>query len=350
MAIAMMVVSVNADGLRVKILSVRSRFSKKQDVVVNVQYNNTNNETIYIYKWCLPDNELHDPLFKVTCNDVPVDYLGPLIKRRTQTDDDVTPLEPGKTKVTLVQLSSAYDMSKTCNYSIQYKIPTERVIFKRAQTLKTIHTEPINNRPSEIESNNIQLTVEGRSNIQHEQGNIMNVHKRAVTSYVSCSTSQKDQLAVAVPSALQYASNSFNYLSTTTFSGTNRYKTWFGTYTSGNWNTLKGHYQNIKNVLSSQAITLNCGCTKSDAYAYVYPNQPYKIYLCPLFWSASTTGTDSKAGTLVHEISHFTAVAGTQDYVYGQMKCKSLAVSSSSQALMNADSHEYFTENNPALS
>ena len=50
------------------------------------------------------------------------------------------------------------------------------------------------------------------------------------------------------------------------------------------------------------------------------------------------------------QASHFTANGGTQDYAYGQSACKSLAQSDPDRAVMNADSHEYFAENNPALS
>ena len=63
--------------------------------------------------------------------------------------------------------------------------------------------------------------------------------------------------------------------------------------------------------------------------------------------SAPLTGTDSKAGTLVHEMSHFNVTAGTDDHVYGQSGAKSLAISDPAAALDNADSHEYFAENNP---
>ena len=64
--------------------------------------------------------------------------------------------------------------------------------------------------------------------------------------------------------------------------------------------------------------------------------------------SAPTTGTDSKAGTLVHEMSHFNVVASTDDWAYGQSAAKSLAISNPTKALDNADTHEYFAENNPA--
>lgn len=57
-----------------------------------------------------------------------------------------------------------------------------------------------------------------------------------------------------------------------------------------------------------------------------------------------------KGGTLIHESSHFDANGGTQDFVYGQTDAKSLAQSDPDDAVFNADNHEYFAENNPALS
>jgi len=56
-----------------------------------------------------------------------------------------------------------------------------------------------------------------------------------------------------------------------------------------------------------------------------------------------------QGGTLIHESSHFTQNAGTNDHVYGQDDCKLLAQSDPDTAVDNADSHEYFAENDPVL-
>ncbi|HEX8249770.1 MAG TPA: M35 family metallo-endopeptidase, partial [Pyrinomonadaceae bacterium] len=103
---------------------------------------------------------------------------------------------------------------------------------------------------------------------------------------------------------------------------------------------------NIKSTMDTASMNFNCGC-KKRYYAYVYANQPYNIYICSVFWQAPATGTDSKAGTLIHETSHFTIVAGTEDWVYGQSGAKNLAVSDPNKAVDNADNHEYFAENTP---
>ena len=144
-----------------------------------------------------------------------------------------------------------------------------------------------------------------------------------------------------------YADAAVSYLAATP-SATARYTTWFGTFSNANWNTVKSHFASIKDVYDTKPLVFDCSCSKKNTYAYVYSSQPYKIYLCGAFWSAPMTGTDSKGGTLVHETSHFTAVAGTSDDAYGQSAAKSLALSNPAQAIMNADSHEYFAENTPA--
>jgi peptidyl-Lys metalloendopeptidase len=84
-------------------------------------------------------------------------------------------------------------------------------------------------------------------------------------------------------------------------------------------------------------------------YASANPNQPYKINLCNVFWTAPLAGTDSQGGTLIHEMSHFNVCAGTNDNAYRQTACQSLATTNPTKALDNADNHEYFAENNPVL-
>ncbi|KAG8715796.1 hypothetical protein FRC08_010171 [Ceratobasidium sp. 394] len=166
-------------------------------------------------------------------------------------------------------------------------------------------------------------------------------------SYVGCSSTRQSQIATAVTSANSYVSAASSYLNGIS-SGTTRYTTWFGTYTSDRASTVRSHFSLIGTDASS--TTYDCSTCTSSAYAYVYANQPGRVYLCSAFWNAPNTGTDSKAGTIVHEQSHFTVNGGTQDHVYGQAGAKSLAISNPAQAIMNADSHEYFAENTPAQS
>jgi len=115
---------------------------------------------------------------------------------------------------------------------------------------------------------------------------------------------------------------------------------------SSRYSTVRNNFGAIDDALDNASMNFNCGCNQ-NYYAYVYPNQPYNIYVCRIFWQAPNTGTDSKAGTIIHEVSHFNVVAGTDDVVYGQTGAKNLAISDPAKAVQNADSHEYFAENTP---
>lgn len=61
------------------------------------------------------------------------------------------------------------------------------------------------------------------------------------------------------------------------------------------------------------------------------------------------TGTDSRAGTLVHEMSHFNVIANTDDHEYGQVAARRLARKNPNKAVNNADNYEYYAENTPVL-
>ena len=154
-------------------------------------------------------------------------------------------------------------------------------------------------------------------------------------------------IGTAITAARNYSEGAKGYLAANTQGP--RYTTWFGAYTSSRYSTAKQHFVDIDAAMDQNGgqVKINCGCNQSY-YAYVYPTKPYEIFVCKAFWTAPNTGTDSKAGTLVHEMSHFNIVAGTDDHVYGQTGAKSLAISDPAKAVDNADSHEYFAENTPS--
>ena len=107
---------------------------------------------------------------------------------------------------------------------------------------------------------------------------------------------------------------------------------------------MKGNFQSISDAFATQTVTINCTDADLGYYAYVYPGNPYEIYVCYYFFHAPNMGRDSTAGTLVHEMSHFNVVAGTQDYVYGASNAMQLAQTDPRRAIKNADNYEYFAE------
>lgn len=87
-------------------------------------------------------------------------------------------------------------------------------------------------------------------------------------------------------------------------------------------------------------------------YAEVTPNQlPHAITLGERFFTTHTYGTDSRAGTLIHETSHFKNVLRTNDHAYGVEECLALVEQAEEsdtdlrKVINNADNWEYLVEN-----
>ncbi|QRV85199.1 peptidyl-Lys metalloendopeptidase [Ceratobasidium sp. AG-Ba] len=125
------------------------------------------------------------------------------------------------------------------------------------------------------------------------------------------------------------------------FLGARQYTKWFGALDDKRIRTVAHHFENI--AITSSRSRYNCGtCVDQDKYAYVWPNDKFqRIYLCPPFWKLKLNGLDSRAGTIVHENSHFDINGGTKDLVYGQKNSTKLAQEFPNQAVLNADNHEY---------
>jgi peptidyl-Lys metalloendopeptidase len=316
---------------------------------VEVTITNTSNHTVRVPHWELPSDFMEAKLFQVSRNGEPVQYEGPMIKRPLPGQADFKVIRAGETLRTTVDLSGVYDMSKSGEYIVTLSSPLQHASLSNGQMLKYA-----NGLPMTIQSAPLRLWVDGVDLLAGKGGENANKGKPGSgggtvvngVSYVGCTTSQINGAGNAVVEARKYAENGKGYLAGGTVGA--RYTTWFGAYTSSRWNTASQHFVAIDSAIDQNAgqVKINCGCNQSY-YAYVYPTRPYEIFVCRAFWNAPLTGTDSKAGTLIHEMSHFNAVAGTDDHVYGQAGAKNLAITNPTAALDNADNHEYFAENTP---
>jgi peptidyl-Lys metalloendopeptidase len=291
---------------------------------VKVTFRQNGRAAAKVLQWYTPADGLEEPVFAVTREGEPVRYEGAHFKRPAPQEADYLTLAPGESRTWTVDLAGVYDLSKTGTYTLRFAVSGPN---------------------GDLRSNELSLSIEGRPNAR-AQGTTVTPQLTSSVSFVSCDATQQSTLMQALNAASTYANGAVTYLGATP-SATPRYTTWFGAFSTTGWNTAKTHFTAIKDVYDTKPVTLDCGC-KKKYYAYVYPNQPYHIYLCNVFWTAPMTGTDSKGGTLIHETSHFDVVSGTDDWVYGQSGAKSLAISDPTKALDNADTHEYFAENTPA--
>ncbi|MEO6060966.1 MAG: M35 family metallo-endopeptidase [Thermoflexales bacterium] len=309
----------------------QAAFSAKERVVVQLTVSNPGKDAGSLAAWQAPELDLDDALFAVTRDGKPVDYVGPVVKRSAAEKADILRLDGGAKIVRQIDLTDAYDFSQSGEYAVAYAIQGA-------------------GKGETFTSNSISLRVDGRARSDkpvERTASLVPQINSSVAFSGRCTATQQSTILSAVATASTYANDANSYLAGAP-SATQRYTTWFGAFSTTGWNTAQTNFAAIKTAFDTKPITIDCGC-KKNYYAYVYPSKPYVIYVCRAFWSAPMSGTDSKGGTLIHEMSHFDVVASTDDWAYGQAAAKSLAISDPTKALANADSHEYFAENTPGL-
>lgn len=320
-----------AGDVAVKLSTPRQSLAAREDVGVTVTLTNVSKDTVRLLKWHTPTDGLKEDLFAITVDGAPVEYQGRHYKWATPQASDYLRLAAGESVSYAVDLGAIYDFSRTGSYSLRYDSDSHD---------STVGHEGV----SQLRSDSLNVFVEGRPFVGPQAEAAGTVSAMALST-ANCTAARTTQVTTGFNDAKTMTSDSITAL-TNGVPPLLRFTTWFGPDNTTNRNTVLSHYNAIKSAFDTKSVIVDCGCTDS-AYAYVYKNQPYRIYVCNAFWPAPPTGTDSKAGTLIHEMSHFTVVADTDDWAYGQSACKSLATSNSARARDNADSHEYFAENTP---
>lgn len=122
------------------------------------------------------------------------------------------------------------------------------------------------------------------------------------------------------------------------------FKKYFGTDSEEARQEIIDRTKKAKAVLKGAKLKQSDGDC-DEAYACVYADDKnHTIYLGEAYESAPLKGENSKAGTLIHEVSHFDDVGGTEDHAYGVDDAKTLAEKNSTKALNNADNYEYYFE------
>jgi peptidyl-Lys metalloendopeptidase len=343
---------------KLELSSKQYRAGDGQDLRVIIT--NNSNQTVNLLKWQLPIEGMWDcdPFWVKRGEEVQV-YLGKVMKRAAPKPYDYVTLDPQESIQTDFDLSEAYDISKAGKYTIELDsraldVGTQepKVLAKRLAETREFH-------PQRLRSNIVDFELlEDRAPKQLKgvdaKWSALLTTTPKIPEFRSCTTSQQNELNEAKEAAELIAKQALDVLVSTEQSAraqARRYKEWFGNYTQQAYDQVTNNYSKIVDALATKQVIFNCSMEdcREGVFAYVYPSRPYEIFLCGAFWSAELTGTDSRAGTIVHELSHFNVVAGTDDNVYGQRNCRQLAIDSPEEAIANADSHEYFSENTPEV-
>ncbi|MET0981259.1 MAG: M35 family metallo-endopeptidase, partial [Telluria sp.] len=323
-----------AGDVAVTITPERAALGKRDEVLVTVTLTNTGSAPERLLKWRTPFVAPEAALFDITRDGQPVRYLGRKVKRAAPVEADYIQLAPGESRSARVELSSTYDMAVTGAYSVRYRVPA---LASSAKADGARDGGP-------VRSNVAAIWIEGRMPRGAASPALAAPADKGL-SYAQCSNAQQDTIASAMTAGTAMAAGGLAYL-TSGKEQAQRYINWFGALDAARQGVVTKNFTAIKDAFETKPVKVNCGCDE-DFFAYVYPAQPYTIYVCKAFWTAAMTGTDSMGGTLLHELSHFDIVAGTDDHVYGQAGAAEMARTAPQRAINNADSHEYFGENSP---
>jgi len=173
-------------------------------------------------------------------------------------------------------------------------------------------------------------------------------------SFAGCTKAQSQGIRTAIIDAKALA-----VVAAASVGDTPIYGRWFGKYSPAKGEVVRRNMKSIVTGIRTGAVTAQCvsigtGACEQETYAFVYSDEPYIIHICPHFFqlpkmSDLVPGEDdsdngTRAGTIIHEISHFMNVAGTEDECYSRSVCSRMAGRTSDRAVINADSYQYFAE------
>ncbi|KAB5594507.1 Peptidyl-Lys metalloendopeptidase [Ceratobasidium theobromae] len=278
----------------------------------------------------------------------------PTIAAARKGEEAFTVLQPGENKTVIhdcgpmtisIHLSGMYSFRATGTYKVKLASTAENFnIVEDDGSISTVGATVYNGEGADQWS---AITVPSNATLTSGKGLVntgiasidsltknfsANSIKRASSSkFNGCTMEQQNQIIAAAEVSKRYLAGANQYLAG---SLRDRYVTWFGVQTENRVHTVKDHFGNLAAKLSE--FQYDCSCTQ-DLFAYVFPDQYPMINLCISFWRADVEGTDSQAGAIIHEATHFTVLAGTDDHAYTQVKAKALAQSRPDQAIMNAE-------------
>ncbi len=176
----------------------------------------------------------------------------------------------------------------------------------------------------------------------------------ARADYASCTVDERAALETALSSAFDAIS-----AATTSITPENgAYRSWFGVWDLARAKRVRTTLAALKQHIRVSKVTFFCSSVgenncDADVYANVFPDDPSTVYICPLYFDLPELSTSTflqvfesgtKAGTIIHEMTHFNVVGSTADNCYSRPVCMNYARTNPNGAIHNADSFQYFAE------
>jgi len=343
-------------GLEVQLTQLQSGpvdVAANESLLVRVSFTNDGDGSLYILKWNTVLDDQNVPFrsdsFEIVhdTSDTQGVYKGSVIKRRSMNSaEDFILLQANQTLSFDIDLVQGYWLPEMGTYAVTLRDP----VFLFQNSSDQLHEDMDQLKKVACKTNFVFIKISTISDFPKFPGEDLEPGLLGtVTPNANCPTNNASTIRTADSNAATLLSRVNSYLSNSCNGG--NYVTWMGACDASRYSTVKSHFSAISSRQGS-GYRVDCAGSSCSAntYAYVYPtDSTFTVYVCGAFWTASvnTCVFDSKSGTIIHELSHFNAVAGTSDIAYGTSACQNLARTNPAQAIRNADNHEYLAESCP---
>jgi peptidyl-Lys metalloendopeptidase len=183
---------------------------------------------------------------------------------------------------------------------------------------------------------------------------LANLATPALANFRQCTPEQQSDIKKAL-------FNAFDALSAATVQITahnGAYRTWFGRWDPVRAKFVRTTISRLKTHIRTRKITYVCepagsGACDGNTYAFVYPDDSATLHVCAPYFELPVLSdatflevfnSGTRAGTIIHEMSHYANVGGTADNCYNRDVCSDYARTNPNGATHNADSFQYFAE------
>ena len=314
-----------------------------EDVTCQAVITNNHDEDYYLLKRNTPLEKIRSHIFNVKeGRNTLVKYDGFFCKRAQPTEEEYV-LVPGKTSVSSkVVMSDAYSFDSPSVYSVQLDT---QVLYS-----KSLSAAPLS-QPLSSNTRHFFLANTGKAPKLTEPEVIRRNKKPSPLANTQGAGLAEPTFSGGWPESektntkeVYHTADDKIYDSYPAVGDNAHYREWFGAADSGRITTVKDVYLDMWIALGSTVfdfVYYGSSC-KSNWFAYTCFDCRY-ISFCNVYFSSPDTGINSKMGTIIHELSH--ALERIEDIQYGTTNCRNLASTNPAEAIKNADSYEYFSEN-----
>jgi peptidyl-Lys metalloendopeptidase len=324
-------------------------------VEVHVALENLSRQDLSILLWHTPLEGVWGDIFVVTHDGKPVAYRGPLAKRGMPNAADYLRLVPGKPASAVVDLAKFYAIEEPGRYTVQLRTEILDLGEGTPESLAASFRHEPHALSLPLVSREVAFDQVGRRvPVPHRQLKLHPTDLQSLT-FEGCSQDQQQILQRALRQAANEAAIAFvglDFLPEALQPVSPLYAQWFGAYDKDRYAKVLNAYRNISNALSNYSVDFDCTTCpspNSSTIAYVWPDLPFGIYICGPYYALPDDGSNTKAGTIVHEMSHFNGIGNTVDLASGSTSCALLATRDPASAVQNADNYLFFADNFPHL-